>query len=171
MQMGLDRADGHAQRLGDVVVGEVEVVAQHRALALAVGQGVERPHDAVVLLPGHRRVLGPPRCGPGGRHCIGPVRHPPTAHSAPGQVDHGGAQVAAAQLPLGEHPQEGVLHHVLGGGPLAQQERGHGRVLLPEQPAQLVDLAHTPTTRDQATRFTGTALCSLVASPVGSAPN
>jgi hypothetical protein len=138
--VGLDRVAGHAKGVGDLGHRQLQVVAQHHAVALAPRQVAERVDHRPLFSPDRDLLLD------GGRRRVGgwPVaqRHQPAPVVVAGQVEHDRAQVGGGPVPLADavrrpgQPDERLLDQVLGRHPVVHEEAGQAdqrRRLLTEQ--------------------------------------
>ena len=134
--MTLDRTPADPQGVGDLGLGEVEVVAQREHLALALRQRTHRfqyggpPGEALGRL-GRLRARGV-------RTSFDvPVDHHPVPQRRPGLVDHGLAQVGERLVVVAQRSQrrcigdERVLDDLFGGALVAHEQ--HGQTDQPRQ--------------------------------------
>jgi hypothetical protein len=137
--------------MGDLGLGEVGVVAQDQHLALARRQRSQGVQNGVALGAADRLGLGTAMAAPAG--CVGrsrvagvlPVDDHSMALHGPAPVDHGGLEVAddptavpdRGPAAVGRH--EGVLHDVLGGELVSQEEPGQADEPVPVRSVELGD--------------------------------
>lgn len=129
-RVGLHRAAGDPEGLGDLGLGLVEVVAEHDDLALPTGQRADRlPHPVGVLVDdgallgrgeGVRRLLQALRDG--GQGATATETLAPTVDHALVQVGDGRRRVPE-QSPAAVEREEGVLHDLLGGLAVIDEDR------------------------------------------------